>query len=97
MGLEGDRYALGTGTFSKNSGRRDITLIEVEALELFRQDSGLPLSPAQAQRNLLTRGIRLNELGGRDFTVGAISMRGLRLCEPCAHLAGSRRCRYSQA
>jgi MOSC domain-containing protein YiiM len=86
-GLEGDRYARGCGTFSANSGQRDVTFIEAEALEQFVRDYGHPLDAAQSRRNLLTRGVRLNDLVGRDFFVGRIPMRGLRLCEPCTHLA----------
>ncbi len=86
-GLDGDRYALGSGTFSGNSGQRDVTLIEAEALDHFVRDYSHPLDPAQTRRNLLTRGVRLNELVGCDFIIGAVRMRGLRLCEPCAHLA----------
>lgn len=86
-GLEGDRYALGCGTFSGNPQARDVTLIEHEALEQFCRDYGCELDPALSRRNLLTRGVRLNELVGRDFVIGKVPMRGLRLCEPCAHLA----------
>lgn len=86
-GLEGDRYAVGCGTFSANSGQRDVTLIEAEMLDQFGRDYGHLLDAAQSRRNLLTRGVRLNELVGRDFLVGAVPMRGLRLCEPCTHLA----------
>src|SRR5688572_25911079 len=83
-GLEGDRYALGHGTFSANSGGRDVTLIEAEALDQFVRDYGHALDAAQSRRNLLTHGVRLNELVGCDFFVGTVPMRGLRLCEPCA-------------
>ena len=86
-GLDGDRYAAGCGTFSPNSGQRDVTLIEAEALEQFVHDYDHALDAAQCRRNLLTRGVRLNELVGCDFLVGTIPMRGLRLCEPCGHLA----------
>jgi MOSC domain-containing protein YiiM len=86
-GIEGDRYALGNGTFSGNAGQRDVTLIEAEALEQFAQGYGQSLDPAASRRNLLTRGVRLNELVGREFMVGEIRLRGLRLCEPCTHLA----------
>ena len=86
-GLDGDRYALGCGTFSTNSSPRDVTLIEAEALDDFVRDYGYPLDAAESSRNLLTRGVRLNELVGSDFVVGTVPMRGLRLCEPCAHLA----------
>jgi len=86
-GLEGDRYAEGRGTFSKQKGARDVTLIEIEALEQFARDYHDPsLDGAQSRRNLLTRGVRLNDLVGCDFSVGGVPMRGLRLCEPCAHL-----------
>jgi MOSC domain-containing protein YiiM len=35
------------------------------------------------QRNLVTRGIGLNALIGRDFMIGDVRRRGMRLCEPC--------------
>jgi MOSC domain-containing protein YiiM len=85
-GLEGDRYAAGIGTFSERPGKRDVTLIESEALEAYARESGRKLSAAEARRNLLTQGVRLNDLVGREFTVGAVRLRGLRLSEPCTHL-----------
>jgi MOSC domain-containing protein YiiM len=85
-GLEGDRYAAGIGTFSDRPGRRDVTLIESEALEAYARESGRKLSAAAARRNLLTQGVRLNDLVGREFQVGAVRLRGLRLSEPCTHL-----------
>jgi MOSC domain-containing protein YiiM len=86
-GLEGDRYALGCGTFSSYPGQRDVTLIEAEALDLFAREYGQTLDAAESRRNLVTRDIRLNDLVGRDFIIGSVPMRGLRLCEPCTHLA----------
>jgi MOSC domain-containing protein YiiM len=81
-GLEGDRYFDGRGTFSGAGGDgRDITLIEAEALD----DLGL-LAPEEARRNVVTRGIDLNALVGRRFSVGDVECAGRRLCEPCAHL-----------
>ncbi len=86
-GLEGDRYANGVGTFSDHPGQRDVTLIEAEALEAYERESGQSLSPAESRRNLITRGVRLNELVERTFRVGPLRLRGLRLSEPCTHLA----------
>ena len=86
-GLEGDRYAQGSGTFSGRPGGRDVTLIEAEALAEFAREYHQVLAPAESRRNLLTEGVRLNGLVGREFTVGGVVLRGLRLCEPCAHLA----------
>ncbi|MEO7724784.1 MAG: MOSC domain-containing protein [Chthoniobacterales bacterium] len=87
QGLDGDRYAADGGTFSGNSGKRDVTLIEAEALHAYESESGKKLSAAESRRNLLTEGVRLNDLVGREFQVGAVRLLGLRLSEPCTHLA----------
>ncbi|HEX6490215.1 MAG TPA: MOSC domain-containing protein [Gaiellaceae bacterium] len=81
-GLEGDRYFTGRGTWSNYPVRSgiDLTLIEQEVLE------SVGLSGAQARRNLVTRGVRLNELVGRRFRIGKVVCYGDRLCEPCAHM-----------
>lgn len=86
-GLEGDRYAAGRGTFSDNPKPRDVSLIERESLDAFAQETGASLSAAESRRNILTEGVRLNELVGHEFSIGSIRLRGLRLCEPCTHLA----------
>ena len=85
-GLRGDRYARGAGTFSDPRGRGyDLTLVEAEALEVVAE-SGVGLSPIEARRNLVVRGIVLDELIGRRFRVGDVECFGQRRCEPCAHL-----------
>jgi MOSC domain-containing protein YiiM len=86
-GLAGDRYFLQDGTFSHKPGPdREVTLIEVEALEALARESHITLQPAQARRNLVTRGVPLNHLVDREFTVGQVVLYGIRLCEPCSHL-----------
>jgi MOSC domain-containing protein YiiM len=88
-GLEGDRYYHGVGTFSPHPQKPDfeITLVEREKIDAFARESGLAFTPAQARRNLVTEGVDLNALVGREFLVGNVRIRGLRLCEPCAYLA----------
>jgi hypothetical protein len=79
-GLEGDRYFDGRGSFSNRySVGHDLTLIEAELVEDL-------IAPAQARRNVITRGIDLNPLVGRRFRVGEVECVGRRLCEPCALL-----------
>ncbi|MBI4540203.1 MAG: MOSC domain-containing protein [Gemmatimonadetes bacterium] len=86
-GLEGDRYATGTGFYSGNPrGHDEITLIEVETIEALARDHAITIGPGDARRNLVTRGVALNHLVGREFRVGEVRLRGLRLCEPCGHL-----------
>jgi MOSC domain-containing protein YiiM len=72
-GLEGDYHA-------------DLTLIAAEALEGLREDTGIELTGDQTRRNVLTRGIDLNSLVGRRFTVGGVEAEGVELAEPCTKL-----------
>jgi hypothetical protein len=95
-GLDGDRYFAGRGFYSKKSsyGGREVTLIEMEAIEaLFHgvinadgKPLGIKLAPGDARRNIVTCGVPLNHLTEREFWIGAVLMRGTRLCEPCKHL-----------
>jgi len=89
-GLVGDRYYLGSGTFSESlKGKPDaeITLIEYEEIVRFNQAERTDRSPGAFRRNIVTEGVRLNDLVGRRFRVGAAELEGIRLCEPCGHLA----------
>jgi MOSC domain-containing protein YiiM len=75
-GLEGDRH------FRAGGQRRGgaLTLIEAEVLE----DVGL--TGPQSRRQVVTRGVRLNDLVGKRFSVGGVECVGVELCEPCLHL-----------
>jgi MOSC domain-containing protein YiiM len=88
-GLEGDRYSAGIGTFSPTAQKPDfeLTLIEQENLEAFAAQTALSFSALDARRNVVTRGVRLNDLVGREFCIGEVRIQGMRLCEPCNHLA----------
>jgi MOSC domain-containing protein YiiM len=91
-GIEGDRYFLGTGTYSATPGIREVTLIEIEALHaLARNDppmqlGPITLTPAHHRRNLTTEGVPLNHLAGRRFRVGSTILKGGRLNFPCKYL-----------
>jgi MOSC domain-containing protein YiiM len=86
-GLEGDRYFNQAGTFYvDDKDGQDLTLIEAEAIERLASENGIDLAAGDARRNVVTRGLALNDLVGRRFTVGAVECHGRRLCDPCAHL-----------
>ena len=80
-GLVGDRYA--------NDGKAEnqITLIEIEAIEAFTRQTGLPLRPDEPRRNIVTTGVRLNALCEERFLLGNVELEGIELCEPCASFA----------
>jgi MOSC domain-containing protein YiiM len=87
-GLEGDRYfKAGQDSPNQKQAGRQVTLIEVEALEALERDFGILLSLGGSRRNLITRAVPLNHLVGREFRIGEVTLRGIQLCEPCSHLA----------
>ena len=88
-GLEGDRYFKQTGTYSKrHEPGRQVTLIEIETIEAIKRDLNIELDLGDSRRNIVTRGVPLNHLVGRKFYVGSVTMRGIRLTEPCNYLEG---------
>ena len=88
-GIEGDRYFSNTGKNRSNyKGQPDweITLIESEVIEAFNHDTGNKFHESDFRRNLVTEGIRLNDLVGKTFNINGVSFYGVQLCEPCASL-----------
>jgi MOSC domain-containing protein YiiM len=86
-GIEGDRYFVRQGTFYKPQPDRELTLIEAEAIEALRREFDIDFDLSASRRNVVTRGVPLNHLVGREFWIGEVKARGLKLCEPCGHLA----------
>jgi hypothetical protein len=88
-GLTGDRYFAGTGTFSATAKKpsHEVTLVEAEEIEDFNAQFGTTIKPEELRRNFVTRGVRLNDLVGQRFQIGSVTFEGIRLCEPCSHLA----------
>lgn len=78
-GIVGDRFF---GQSQKNPGR-NLTLIEIEAIEEFNETYNLTINLSATRRNFLTRGVRLNDLLGKTFRVGDVLCKGIELCEPC--------------
>ena len=75
-GLQGDRHFFDRG--ARPGGA--LTLIEAEVLEDAR------LTGAQSRRQVVVRGVRVNDLVGKRFRIGDVECFGVELCEPCLHL-----------
>jgi MOSC domain-containing protein YiiM len=80
-GLEGNRYF-----FDDAPAGTALTLIAAEAVEAMEQEHGISLEPRETRRNVVTRGIDVNELVGKRFRIGDVECQGVELCEPCASL-----------
>lgn len=74
-GIDGDRH-----------GEKDITLFEAEAIERLKADAGIELKPSEIRRNVMTRGVALNDLLGHRIRVGEVEAVVTELCHPCSHL-----------
>jgi MOSC domain-containing protein YiiM len=83
-GLEGDRYFDNKGREPET--RRELTLIEAEAIDAMKRELDVDYGLSDSRRNIVTRGVPLNHLVGKEFWVGEVKARGIMLCEPCAHL-----------
>jgi len=81
-GLEGDRYF----DHADKLPKRELTLVEAEAIEAFRSEFKIDFGLDATRRNIVTRGVPLNHLVGKEFWVGEVKARGVQLCEPCATL-----------
>ncbi len=84
-GLEGDRFFKESWSAAKRPDKA-VSLVEEETLQAAAAELGVDRFPEKTRRNIVTRGVPLKELLGREFTAGGVLMRGLRLFEPCGHM-----------
>tara|TARA_Y100000590_G_scaffold451969_1_gene594279 strand:- start:1129 stop:1569 length:441 start_codon:yes stop_codon:yes gene_type:complete len=80
-GIINDRY------FKENNHKKSqITLIEIENIDYYNQTFKTSIDPINFRRNIVTQGIRLNELINKEFFIGNIKLKGHDLCRPCKSL-----------
>jgi len=80
-GLAGDHYAL------KNDGKRQVTLIQEEHLDVVAKMLGKSqVLPATVRRNLVVSGINLYALRSTQFRIGSVLLEGTGPCEPCSRM-----------
>lgn len=84
-GLEGDRF-FRASWLAANRPDKAVSFIEEETLQAAAAELGVDIFTAKTRRNIVTRGVPLREILDREFAVGGVIMRGIRLFEPCAHL-----------
>ena len=90
-GIVGDRYHAGTGSFSKPHPdlKLNLTLIEAEEIDKFKRAHDVDLGYGEFRHNIVTRGLVLNTLIGKMFSINGIRMKGIEVCQPCEKLARS--------
>ena len=71
---------------SNNQKIRQITFIEIENINYFNNISKTNIPSLKFRRNIITKGIKLNDLLGKVFTVGSVKIKAHDLCRPCKYL-----------
>ena len=72
-----------------NEKKSQITLIEIENINHYNQISGTSIPSKDFRRNIITKGIKLNELVGSEFFIGKVKVKAHDLCRPCKYLQES--------
>ena len=81
QGIEGDRHLR-----EFNDPFSQLTLIESENIDYYNLKYGLNIPYIDFRRNIVTKGIKLNELVGKKISIGDVRAEGIDLCRPCRHL-----------
>ena len=81
QGIEGDRHLR-----EFNDPFSQLTLIESENIDYYNSKYGLNIPYIDFRRNIVTKGIKLNELVGKKILIGGVRVEGIDLCRPCRHL-----------
>ena len=81
-GVVGDRH------FKEfNDPYNQLTLIESENIDYYNIKYSLNIPYVDFRRNIITKGIKLNDLVGRKILIGKVQLEGIDLCRPCRHLS----------
>ena len=85
-GIEGDRYCEGTGFWTRYGDVCQVTLIEGEDLDYIEDELGIRVKNGEHRRNIITRGIRLDEMRRKRFRIGEAVLEYDRPRPPCRHV-----------
>ena len=80
-GVVGDRHF-----DNYNDPYCQLSLIEAENIDEYNLKFGLNIPYLDFRRNIITKGIKLNDLVGKRLLVGNVEVEGIDLCRPCRHL-----------
>ena len=80
-GIVGDRHF-----HEYNDPYNQLSLIESENIDYYNLKYGLNIPYVDFRRNIITKGIKLNDLVGKKMLIGEVKVEGVDLCRPCRHL-----------
>ena len=69
-----------------NDKSSQLTLIEIENINSYNENSKTKILPINFRRNIVTQGVKLNNLLNKEFFLGNVKVKGKALCHPCKYL-----------
>ena len=82
-GIVGDRHF-----HEFNDPYNQLSLIESENIDEYNIRYGFSIPYINFRRNVITKGIKLNNLVGQRLQIGSVELEVIDLCRPCRHLTG---------
>lgn len=89
LGLEGDRYYYGEGTFNDlrlDQKVREVSIIDYKSLEACNRRLGSTFEFRDLRRNLVIQNLDIEVIGNNVFSIGAAEFKIVRTCPPCRYL-----------
>tara|TARA_Y100000591_G_C21437459_1_gene499832 strand:+ start:37 stop:483 length:447 start_codon:yes stop_codon:yes gene_type:complete len=80
-GVVGDRHFQ-----ESNDPYNQLSIIEAENIDYYNIKYGINIPYVNFRRNIITKGVKLNDLVGKKFSIGKVKLKGIDLCRPCRHL-----------
>ena len=71
-----------------NNIKSQLTFIEMENINYVNKILKSEIPAINFRRNIITQGVNLNKLNGKEFFVGPVKVKGHDLCRPCKYLQG---------
>jgi len=81
-GVIGDRHFK-----NYNNPYNHLSIIESESIDEYNKKFNLDISYLDFRRNIVTKGIKLNDLIEKKLIIGDVKLEVIDLCRPCRHLS----------
>ena len=81
-GIVGDRHFR-----DYNDPFNQLSIIESENIDEYNFKNKLNIPHLNFRRNIVTKGIRLNDLVEKRIKIGSVNLEVIDLCRPCRHLS----------
>ena len=88
IGLIAGKGVIGDRHFKDyNDPYNQLSIIESESIDEYNEKYNLNIPHLDFRRNIVTKGIKLNDLINKKIIIGDVQLDVIDLCRPCRHLS----------